>query len=122
RWAMLFEEAGFSVLTPGWPDDPETVQEANANPEVFAGQDDRAGGRSLRSSDRRAECKAGRDRALARRARDRDPRWAWPRLSVGGDQPCAVPRRVAASNLGAEVLGARPPQPGEPQPRRAAHL
>jgi non-heme chloroperoxidase len=23
-------------LTPGWPDDPETVEEANANPEVFA--------------------------------------------------------------------------------------
>lgn len=38
RWAMLFEETGFSVLAPGWPDDPETVQEANANPEVFAGK------------------------------------------------------------------------------------
>ena len=23
-------------LTPGWPDDPETVEEANANPDVFA--------------------------------------------------------------------------------------
>ena len=36
RWAELFEEAGFSALTPGWPDDPETVAEANANPETFA--------------------------------------------------------------------------------------
>ena len=36
RWAALFEEAGFAALTPGWPDDPETVAEANANPEVFA--------------------------------------------------------------------------------------
>ena len=36
RWAALFEEAGFTALTPGWPDDPETVVEANANPEVFA--------------------------------------------------------------------------------------
>jgi non-heme chloroperoxidase len=36
RWASLFEEAGFTALTPGWPDDPETVEEANANPEVFA--------------------------------------------------------------------------------------
>ena len=36
RWAELFEEAGYTALTPGWPDDPETVQEANANPEVFA--------------------------------------------------------------------------------------
>jgi pimeloyl-ACP methyl ester carboxylesterase len=36
RWAELFEAAGYAPLTPGWPDDPETVQEANANPEVFA--------------------------------------------------------------------------------------
>jgi pimeloyl-ACP methyl ester carboxylesterase len=36
RWAALFEEAGFSALAPGWPDDPETVAEANAHPEVFA--------------------------------------------------------------------------------------
>ncbi len=36
RWAQLFEEAGFTALTPGWPDDPETVEEANARPEVFA--------------------------------------------------------------------------------------
>jgi pimeloyl-ACP methyl ester carboxylesterase len=36
RWAKLFEKAGFTALTPGWPDDPETVEEANANPDVFA--------------------------------------------------------------------------------------
>jgi non-heme chloroperoxidase len=36
RWATLFEEAGFTALTPGWPDDPATVSEANAHPEVFA--------------------------------------------------------------------------------------
>jgi non-heme chloroperoxidase len=36
RWAAVFEEAGYAPLTPGWPDDPETVEEANANPEVFA--------------------------------------------------------------------------------------
>jgi pimeloyl-ACP methyl ester carboxylesterase len=36
RWATLFEEAGYTALTPGWPDDPNTVAEANANPEVFA--------------------------------------------------------------------------------------
>jgi pimeloyl-ACP methyl ester carboxylesterase len=29
RWAALFEEAGFTALTPGWPDDPATVSEAN---------------------------------------------------------------------------------------------
>jgi non-heme chloroperoxidase len=38
RWAAVFEEAGFTALTPGWPDDPETVEEANAHPEVLAGK------------------------------------------------------------------------------------
>jgi non-heme chloroperoxidase len=36
RWARAFEDAGYTALAPGWPDDPETVEEANANPEVFA--------------------------------------------------------------------------------------
>ena len=36
RWTQLFEEAGYAALTPSWPDDPETVEEARANPEVFA--------------------------------------------------------------------------------------
>jgi pimeloyl-ACP methyl ester carboxylesterase len=36
RWAAVFEEAGYTALSPGWPDDPDTVEEANANPEVFA--------------------------------------------------------------------------------------
>jgi non-heme chloroperoxidase len=36
RWAEKFNEAGYVPLTPGWPDDPETVADANRNPEVFA--------------------------------------------------------------------------------------
>jgi len=36
RWAALFKKAGYTTLTPGWPDDPETVQDAKAHPEVFA--------------------------------------------------------------------------------------
>ncbi|TML88671.1 MAG: alpha/beta hydrolase [Actinobacteria bacterium] len=36
RWAQVFEEAGYVALTPGWPDDPETVADANAHPDVFA--------------------------------------------------------------------------------------
>ena len=38
RWVTLFEEAGYVALTPGWPDDPETVAEAREHPEVFAGK------------------------------------------------------------------------------------
>src|SRR4051812_21612313 len=36
RWAQLFEDAGYSPVTPSWPDDPETIDEARANPDVFA--------------------------------------------------------------------------------------
>jgi non-heme chloroperoxidase len=36
RWAEVFEQGGYAPLTPGWPDDPDTVDEANANPDVFA--------------------------------------------------------------------------------------
>jgi pimeloyl-ACP methyl ester carboxylesterase len=38
NWAQLFEEAGHAAVTPDWPDDPETVEEARANPDVFAGK------------------------------------------------------------------------------------
>jgi non-heme chloroperoxidase len=38
RWATVFEDNGYVALTPGWPDDPETVEEAAAHPEVFAGK------------------------------------------------------------------------------------
>jgi non-heme chloroperoxidase len=36
RWTAVFEEAGYVAVSPGWPDDPETVEQAKANPEVFA--------------------------------------------------------------------------------------
>jgi non-heme chloroperoxidase len=36
RWGQLFEEAGYTVIASSWPDDPETVEEARANPQVFA--------------------------------------------------------------------------------------
>jgi len=36
RWAAFFDEAGYAPLTPGWPDDPLTVEEAKADPDVFA--------------------------------------------------------------------------------------
>jgi pimeloyl-ACP methyl ester carboxylesterase len=38
NWAQLFEEAGYAAVTPDWPDDPATVEEARADPDVFAGK------------------------------------------------------------------------------------
>jgi non-heme chloroperoxidase len=38
RWAQMFEAAGYAAIRPGWPDDPDTVEEAKADPTVFAGK------------------------------------------------------------------------------------
>jgi len=38
NWAAYFNEQGFAPVSPGWPDDPDTVDEANAHPETFAGK------------------------------------------------------------------------------------
>jgi non-heme chloroperoxidase len=38
RWADLFRHAGYTTLTPGWPYDPETIEEARAKHEVFKGK------------------------------------------------------------------------------------
>src|SRR5262249_5899814 len=35
-WADFFKQAGYAPLTPDWPDDPETIDEARANPDVLA--------------------------------------------------------------------------------------
>jgi pimeloyl-ACP methyl ester carboxylesterase len=35
-WRDRFEEAGYTTLAPGWPDDPPTLAEAYRDPSVFA--------------------------------------------------------------------------------------
>jgi pimeloyl-ACP methyl ester carboxylesterase len=37
RWAEYFEENGYVAVTPGWPGDPETVDQARRNPATVAG-------------------------------------------------------------------------------------
>jgi pimeloyl-ACP methyl ester carboxylesterase len=37
-WAEFFEQAGYAALTPDWPDDPVTVEQARAEPEVLGGK------------------------------------------------------------------------------------
>jgi pimeloyl-ACP methyl ester carboxylesterase len=36
RWRAVFEEAGYTTVAPSWPDDPDTVEQANAQPDTFA--------------------------------------------------------------------------------------
>ena len=38
RWAGLFEDEGYVALTPEWPGDPASAEEANAHPEPLAGR------------------------------------------------------------------------------------
>ena len=122
RWATLFEEAGYAALTPGWPDDPETVEEANAHPEVFAKKTIGQVADHFDEIIRGPRPEAGRDRPLLRRPAGPDPRRPRPRRRLGGDRPGAVPGRAPAAVLRAEVGVPGAGQPGQPQPRRAADL
>jgi len=36
NWADLFRQAGYAPLTPDWPDDPASVDEARAHPDILA--------------------------------------------------------------------------------------
>jgi pimeloyl-ACP methyl ester carboxylesterase len=36
NWGEFFKQAGHAPLTPDWPDDPETVEQARANPDALA--------------------------------------------------------------------------------------
>ncbi|HEY0757398.1 MAG TPA: alpha/beta hydrolase [Ktedonobacteraceae bacterium] len=36
QWRPFFEEQGYTTLAPIWPDDPDTIEEAKQDPEVFA--------------------------------------------------------------------------------------
>lgn len=38
EWVAMFDQAGFAPVAPGWPDDPDTVAQAAANPGLFAGK------------------------------------------------------------------------------------
>jgi hypothetical protein len=89
RWAGLFEEAGYAALTPGWPDDPETAEQAREHPEMLAGK----------SIGQVADHVAGRHRPLLRRPARADPGRARPGGGDRGGRPGAVPRRAAAAVL-----------------------
>ena len=121
RWVTLFEEAGYVGLTPGWPDDPETVAEAREHPEVFAGK----GIGEI----------ADYEEAIIRRL-DRKP--VIIGHSFGGLLTMilagrglaaasvaispAVPRRAPAADLGAALGQRRAAQPRELEPRGPAQL
>src|SRR3954452_6414293 len=38
NWARHFEEPGYAPVTASWPEDPETVEQLRANPDVLGGK------------------------------------------------------------------------------------
>ena len=122
RWANVFEEAGYTALSPGWPDDPETVAEAKAHPEVFAnktvGQVADHYAEVIEMLDLKpavighsfggllTQMIAGRGLAEA---------------SVAID-PAPFRGVLPLPDLGAEVIGTGSRQPCQPPPRRPPHL
>ena len=72
----MFEDAGYATLAPGWPDDPNTVDEANAHPEVFAHKTVGQIADHFEEVIGQLTKKPAIDRALVRRAARPDPRRA----------------------------------------------
>ena len=119
RWARAFEDAGYVALTPNWPDDPESVQEANERPRAFphtsAGEVIEYFGNIVSALDRKpaiighsfggmfAQILAGRGLSAATVAIDPAPfrglfilpfsalKSAWPVLLNPANRGCAVP-------------------------------
>ena len=122
RWAEPFEEAGYARSRPGWPDDPETVEEAKAHPEVFARK---TVGQVADHFDESSASSTRKPAVIGHSFGGLLTQILAGRGLVGGvgrDRPGAVPRRAAAADLGAAVGVAGARQPGQPPPRGAAHL
>jgi non-heme chloroperoxidase len=91
RWAEAFEQAGYAPLTPGWPDDPNTVEEARENPEAFANKSVGQVADHFCDVIKTLDKKTGRRRALLRWAAHPDHRRPGPVRRLGGNRHRAVP-------------------------------
>jgi len=105
----------YAPLTPDWPDDPETVEQARANPDVLAKK-------SLKQiADHTAEVIGGLDKKPAVMGHSTggllaaDDRQPGPLRSDGRDRSRPIPRRAAAAHLGVALrraLCSRTPSTG----------
>ena len=114
--------SGYATLAPGWPDDPNTVDEANRHPEVFAHKTVGQIADHFDDVVHELNDQAGHHRALLRRPAHPDPGRSGPVGGVGGHRSGAVPRRAAAADLRPQVGLAGAGQPGQPRSGRPAHL
>ena len=116
NWARFFEEAGYAPMTPAWPDDPETVEEARANPDVFAKKTlgqiaDHTAEVIGKLNKKPAVMGHSTGGLLAQMIADR----GLSAVTVAID-PGPFPRRAAAADLGAEVGRAGAEEPAQPRP------
>src|SRR5215212_5495001 len=122
NWVVLFEENGYAGVTPSWPDDPEAVEEARANPEVFA----------RKTLKQVADHTAKVIRQLDQEARRDGPFDGWPAHlhdrrpgalgRLGGHRTGAVPRRPAAAALDTEGDRSGAGESAQPWPRDHSHV
>ena len=103
NWAALFDEAGYAPVTPDWPDDPETVEQAQGEPRRIRQEDARADRGPHRRGHRSLEQEAGGDGPLDRGAAGADHRGTRSVRRDGGDRSGTVSRRAAAADQRAEV-------------------
>jgi pimeloyl-ACP methyl ester carboxylesterase len=122
RWADVFSAAGYAPVLAGWPDDPDTVEEANAHQEVFArksvGQVADHFCDLIGKLDRKPAVIGHSFGGLITQTTAR-PR---PVRRVRSHRPGAVPRRAAAADYRTAGGQCRARQPGELPPGRAADL
>jgi non-heme chloroperoxidase len=120
RWAKLFEDNGYVAFTPGWPDDPETVEEATEHPQVFGGKSIGQVADHFETIMRGLNRQASDHRPLHWRAANPDPgRAGLAAVSVAIDP---APRGAAAPDLGPQVQLTGAAQPSQLQPGGAADL
>lgn len=122
--SISFEEAGLPAVSRSWPDDPETVEEANTQPEVFAGKTVGQFADHLTGLIGELDQKpvvighsfGGRLTLDHRRTR--------PRHRIGGDRPGPLPRGPAPTGLRAAVVRPRAEQPSQPpwRPRQRTSI
>ena len=123
NWVAFFEEAGYAGVTPDWPDDPETVEAARANPDVFAKKTLGQVADHTAAVIGAVEQEAGGDGPFDRRpARPADRRPG----ALGGDGGESMPGPFrGVLPLPISTLRSSPPgaqEPAQSRPRSDAHL
>src|SRR5213594_3289968 len=116
NWADFFKQAGYAPLTPDWPDDPQTVEGARAEPEVVAKKTLKQVAdhttKVINALDKKPAVIGHSTGGLGA-----DARGPGPLGGHGGDRPRRLPRRSASAGLGAQGRWPVPRQPAHARPR-----